>query len=133
MSILSALKAKGAKGKNIEEAVKTLPIGGGSGGGVLVVNTTTEGQTTTLDKTWHEIDTAYKGGFNVIIVVDKSLDDPTYGYNMFCFSSVIATTFDIPFEEDNPYYGVLCIDYESGMTIEFSTTSEDGYPSRTID
>lgn len=32
MSILSALKARGAKGKNIEEAVKTLPIGGGSGG-----------------------------------------------------------------------------------------------------
>lgn len=32
MSILGALKARGAKGKNIEEAVKTLPIGGGSGG-----------------------------------------------------------------------------------------------------
>lgn len=31
MSILSALKAKGAKGNNIEEAVKTLPTGGQSG------------------------------------------------------------------------------------------------------
>lgn len=29
MSILSALKAKGAKGKNIEEAVKTLPVENG--------------------------------------------------------------------------------------------------------
>lgn len=37
MSILSALKARGAKGKNIEEAVKTLPIGGGSGGGNVVI------------------------------------------------------------------------------------------------
>lgn len=32
MSILSALKSKGAKGKNIEEAVKTLPVGGGVDG-----------------------------------------------------------------------------------------------------
>lgn len=113
-----------AKLNNIEQGIA-------NAGGVLFVNATTEGQTTTLDKTWHEIDTAYKGGFNVIIVVDKSLDDPTHGYNMLFFSSVIATTFDIPFEEDNPYYGVLCIDYESGIAIEFSTTSEDGYPSRT--
>ena len=64
MSILSALKAKGAKGKNIEEAVKTLPIGGGSGGGVLVVNVTTEGQTTTLDKTWQEI---FDSDFPVVV------------------------------------------------------------------
>ena len=114
-----------------ESKLNHMEDGIAGGGGVLVVNATTEGQTTTLDKTWHEIDTAYKGGFNVIIVVDKSLDDPTYGYNKLCFSSVIATTFDIPFEEDNPYYGVLCIDYESGIAIDFSTTSEDGYPSRT--
>ena len=57
MSILSALKARGAKGKNIEEAVKTLPIGGESGGGILVVGATYDEQTdvTTLDKTWQEI------------------------------------------------------------------------------
>ena len=57
MSILGALKKRGAKGKNIEEAVKTLPLGGGGSSDILVINSTydEQTQTETLDKTWQEI------------------------------------------------------------------------------
>ena len=58
MSILSALKARGAEGKNIEEAVKTLPIGGGSGDNYLWVHLTTtdpNGETYTADVSRTEI------------------------------------------------------------------------------
>ena len=60
MSILSALKTKGAKGNNIEEAVKTLPIGGGSGDGAFFVTITMDGQGVFhSDKTFAEIKQAY--------------------------------------------------------------------------
>lgn len=60
MSILSALKTKGAKGNNIEEAVKTLPIGGGSGDGAFFVTITMDGQGGFhSDKTFAEIKQAY--------------------------------------------------------------------------
>lgn len=56
MSILSALKTKGAKGNNIEEAVKTLPIGGGSDNVLTVIFSSEDsGITYTADKTFSEI------------------------------------------------------------------------------
>lgn len=48
MTIVDALKAKGATGGTIAEAVTTLPEGGG--GGVFLVN-----YTLTMDETTHEI------------------------------------------------------------------------------
>ena len=60
MSILSALKTKGAKGNNIEEAVKTLPIGGeNSDGAFFVTLTMDELGNFSSDKTYTEIKQAY--------------------------------------------------------------------------
>lgn len=60
MSILSALKTKGAKGNNIEEAVKTLPIGGENSDGAFFVTITMDDQGGFhSDKTYAEIKQAY--------------------------------------------------------------------------
>lgn len=60
MSILSALKTKGAKGNNIEEAVKTLPIGGRSGSEAFFVTLTMDERGNfSSDKTYAEIKQAY--------------------------------------------------------------------------
>ena len=115
MSILSALKARGAKGKNIEEAVKTLPIGGGSGGGVLVVNATTEGQTKTFDHTWQEIHDApiavmslENGTYKTLYVVEETgVEDGDYWLNIVALNDIA-----------NP--------------VEFDADSADGHPSATM-
>ena len=78
MSILSALKTKGAKGNNIEEAVKTLPIGGGSDN-VFLVNYVYGDSTDTLDKTYAEIKDAFLNGKSIIVFKDESYDDPEAG------------------------------------------------------
>lgn len=78
MSILSALKTKGAKGNNIEEAVKTLPIGGGSNNAFLV-NYVYGDSTDTLDKTFAEIKDAFLNGKSIIVFKDESYDDPEAG------------------------------------------------------
>lgn len=66
MSILSALKAKGAKGKNIEEAIKTLPSSGGGDNksDVLYVNALDAGGNKISDPshTFAEICNAYDSG-----------------------------------------------------------------------
>ena len=73
MSILSALKTKGAKGNNIEEAVKTLPIGGGSDNALTVILSTEDsGMTYTADKTFSEI---YEALNNYIPVFGYSCGD----------------------------------------------------------
>lgn len=112
MSILSALKSRGAKGKNIEEAVKTLPIGGGSGGGVLVVNGTIDGATMTLDKTWQEIHDAG----TVVLIFEFDADTQVSNW----LTMVYYT---------NGEYGCTFI---GGNKIEFHTDSADGYPSATM-
>lgn len=111
MSILSALKAKGAKGRNIEEAVKTLPIGGGSGGGVLVVNGTIDGNTMTLDKTWQEI---HDAGAAMLKFEISSAQN---------FAWLLAVAI-----EDGAY---VC-EFMGGNNIDFTTDSADGYPSATM-
>lgn len=69
MSILSALKAKGAKGNNIEEAVKTLPIGGSDGGGAgtFFITITKDDKTGDYkaDKSFDEVYEAYATGINI--------------------------------------------------------------------
>ena len=85
MSILSALKAKGAKGKNIEEAVKTLPLGGSSGDGALIVTATSDSDLLVLDKTYNEIKNAWLSGKTVIVEYSSIYEDPDYGkiYNQY--------------------------------------------------
>lgn len=95
MSILSALKAKGAKGKNIEEAIKTLPSGGGGDGTVFVANifaVSADGSayTATSDKTYAEVLTAYEAGKFVIFKVKRQVAD--YPYNEYCLP--ISTSLD---------------------------------------
>lgn len=98
MSILSALKAKGAKGKNIEEAVKTLPMSGGSGGDgdIFYVNVTATQPGSlnpsvkcyafytdvVLDKTYSEIVAAIDEGKSVVLklTVSSSPNSPIYLY-----------------------------------------------------
>ena len=113
MSILSALKARGAKGKNIEEAVKTLPIGGGSGGGVLVVNATMEGATITFDKTWQQI---YDAPYAVGVIVTEQGDDILKMYVSITQTSVEQGVYKV--------YAVL-----DGSDSIFIANSADGYPS----
>ncbi len=117
MSILSALKAKGANGKNIEEAVKTLPIGGGSGGGVLVVNGTVDGATITLDKTWKEMYDA-----TVPMFISASVE----GYKKML--PVVGVL-------NMAGYVVQAIDagFNNVVLYEFGTIDANGYPSVTID
>ena len=64
MSILSALKTKGAKGNNIEEAVKTLPIGGGgaSTNHFEIVFSTADWSAWSADKTYTELSDAITSG-----------------------------------------------------------------------
>lgn len=117
MSILSALKARGAKGKNIEEAVKTLPIGGGSGGGVLVVGVTVDGSTGTLTNTWQEIHDA------PIAVVNMPSGDV----------KVLAICTETNHAGDNDYQvGVTAMSYPDNVRLAFGATSADGYPSATM-
>lgn len=70
MSILSALKAKGAKGKNIEEAVKTLPLnGGGSDNSIVIANVEIDdsnNNAVTCDKTYDELLELYNSGKIII-------------------------------------------------------------------
>lgn len=83
MSILSALKTKGAKGNNIEEAVKTLPIGGGSGGGNLVLSETVEpmpdgssGEIHTLNATFNDMVDAIQSGKLLVVSRHKYEERP---------------------------------------------------------
>ena len=79
-----------------------------SGGGVLVVTATTEGNTTTLDKTWHEIASA---DFAVI----KYSDGRT---------TTVGRTYI------NELEGIFVV-AESITNIDYITNSENGYPSHT--
>ena len=90
MSILSALKAKGAKGKNIEEAVKTLPIGGGSDSSIVIANVeidTSNNNAVTCDKTYDELLELYNSGK---IIVASILFQGSY---LMCF---MARTLQVP-------------------------------------
>lgn len=109
MSILSALKAKGAKGKNIEEAVKTLPANE-SGSGVLFVNAIPDGQKAVLDHTWKEI---HDAGFAVL---NKESDGGI---------ELMFLTF---YEKDGEEYTVVFYDLLNNTSIPFNCDSEDGYP-----
>lgn len=79
MSILSALKTKGAKGNNIEEAVKTLPVGGGCGGGNLVLSETVEPMPDGSASEIHTLNVTFNDMFNAI-QSGKLLVVPRYEY-----------------------------------------------------
>lgn len=100
MSILSALKARGAKGKNIEEAVKTLPIGGGGGNSqLMMVNVEVEGtpgmaityQVTDCDKTFNEIKAAMESSQAVFVKCEVTTPGyPPELYTMFVNSKTLT-------------------------------------------
>lgn len=101
MSILSALKAKGAKGKSIEEAIKTLPTGGGDGGNsqIMMVNVEVEGipgmaltyVVTDCDKTFNEIKTAMESSKAVFVKCEVTIPNyPPELYTMFVNSKIIT-------------------------------------------
>lgn len=92
-----------AKLNNIEQGIA-------NAGGVLVVNATTEGQTTTLDKTWQQI---YDSAFAVVIWIEEGYGNKNYDP----VGSVWA--------EGGVYYVQTITD------VTYTATSEDGYPSRT--
>ena len=84
MSILSALKARGAKGKNIEEAIKTLPSGGGSEGEIFIGHATfekvsgesSEFTVSEIDTTYNELKDVIDAGIPCFIVVTMPLNYP---------------------------------------------------------
>ena len=99
--------------------------GGSSGGGALIVNGTTPvgSGTTTLDKTWKEISDAVK---SVGAYILNNSDDGT-------FSQVVTAayiddgTYIIEDQVFVTYNGTTSI-----MTEQYSTDSENGYPSFTM-
>lgn len=78
-----------------------------AGGGVLVVNAITEGQTTTLDKTWQQI---YDSAFAVVIGIEEVYGNKNYDP----VGSVWA--------EGGVYYVQTITD------VTYTATSADGYP-----
>lgn len=80
MSILSALKKKGAKGKNIEECIKTLPIGSGSDTNTQIINISNKMRVVN-DKGEVDVASIYKTGNLAFIFVNftttLSHGDPT--------------------------------------------------------
>ena len=67
MSILSALKAKGAKGNNIEEAVKSMDFGGSGGGAYPYYQIVSNSGVYSLDGiTRTELETLVKSEYNPI-------------------------------------------------------------------
>lgn len=84
---------------------------GSSGGGVLVVNV--DMQTRTLDKTWKEISDA---PFAVVRFPHPEMSGTAIAYNPITYI-ISGSTYKVRFND--PAYGVT----------EFTTDSEDGYPS----
>lgn len=118
MSILSALKTKGAKGNNIEEAVKTLPVGN-SGGGNLVISETIEESDNntihTLNVTFNDMANAIKdGNFLVIQDIDEQPFGVSYGLHISDFGPVHITDYTATEVEKNGYYLPSPFEDESG-------------------
>lgn len=100
-----------------ESKLNHMEDGIATGGGVLVVNAITEGQTTTLDKTWQEIHDA------PIAVIPDILDNDIY--KTVCIVSETGV--------DDGNYWLTAIDLKDiANPIDFNTDSADGYPSGTI-
>ena len=103
------------KGVDIGTAIalaKTFGGGGGSSvGGVLMVNV--DMQTRTLDKTWKEISDA---PFAVLKFPHPEMGGTALAYNTITYI-ISGSTYKVRFND--PSYGVT----------EFTTDSEDGYPS----
>ena len=119
MSILSALKAKGAKGKNIEEAVKTLPLGGGGGGNAPLI-CAYDSDNSHIDKKVGEIKSALDAGQNVYY--NNSPDGISYN---------ILQQFSINIDEFNNTYTANIMFGSSEFTTESANTLEallDEYP-----
>ena len=76
MTIVDSLKAKGSTGgNNIAEAIKNLPMGGGDGSlfvAKIVGDVTGDLSHTYLDKTYAEIEGAFKAGKTIVV---------TYGFS----------------------------------------------------
>lgn len=83
---------------------------GGSGGGVLVVTDTTEGQTSTLDKTWAEINAA-----DCVVI---RYNDGSRDWRL----TEVAT--------GEGKGGVAVSAYMGGAIVKWESETESGYPTR---
>lgn len=98
--------------------------GGGSSGGAFIVHV--DDETSTLDKTWAEINAAIAKQ-PVILLFDHS--DGISHYRKVCY---IVQTFSVV-DRTNTYY-VYAIEYEFGVSDvsitkrSYQTTNENGYP-----
>ena len=92
--------------------------GGGGGGGSLVVGSTTVENVTTLDKTAAEIETAFRAGKSVVVLIDYEDDQEYYSYTVL---KIASTTSEIDFY----------IDYTPDGSIEFAANSGEDYPTHT--
>ena len=100
-------------GLQVEETKYKIPSGGGSG--ILVVNAEVFGDDTTLDKTWKEI---YDSNFSVLKML--TID----GYAVMYFSGA-------DYIIENNLYTVRYIGSSEAPYLDFTTNSENGYPTRT--
>lgn len=146
MSILSALKTKGAKGNNIEEAVKTLPIGGESSNEAFFVTITMDGQGGFhSDKTYAEIKQAYNSKVPMYVRADIPTVYGTAEHTVPCVEHVCYNTdgdgkdkirfqrLDMPSMEDHSSMivatAIIGIDYVAGepqeetVDVDFSSVT----------
>lgn len=111
-AVLALIKAIGGGG------------GGSSGGGALIANGTTTGSTTVLDKTYAEIYEAVKTTGAYIVTEDEL-------YGVFCHPVMRAYN-------NSGTYTVEAVIYDtqndgvSWIVKEYTTSSENGYPSFTV-